>query len=79
MKYTSIDAEYPFEIPEMICTNLNWMAHYLGTHTKRIRDWITDGELPATSRTSRDHSDFWTEDEAKEAYIKGFILMHKGL
>ena len=79
MQYSGINAVYPFEIPDILCPNFNSMAGLLGVTIDKLRAWETDGDIPARSKTTEWHHDkFWTDDEAKEVFIKGLILMHKG-
>jgi len=76
--YDGIDAEYPFEIPDILCPEIQKIAELLGLNLKDMKAYDDAGYFPTKSRTGAYHSPYWTEDEAKEVYIKGKILMIEG-
>lgn len=78
MKYTTIDAEYPFEI-NLLCPSIDGLANALGADKKDIIRWEADGDIPSLSKTTDwHHAEFWTNDEGIEAFIKGYILQRGG-
>ena len=77
MKYLGIDAKYTFTLPDILCPCPQHISERLNVNLKKVKKWVSDGELPALSQSSDYHTPFWTMDEAKEAYIKGFILLKK--